>query len=96
MAVSEDKKTIISILLFVAQLLDRLVKELPDRIPDHERRSFEVAWHEVELGLREAISQIDRIQSEDDALWRTLRERGLTGAQLHLKRERLDHARRYA
>jgi hypothetical protein len=95
MALAEDKKTIIEILLFVGQLLDRLVKELPKRIPDNERQSFEIAWREVELRLREAISQIERIQSEENALWRTLRERGLTGAQLQLKRERLDNARKH-
>jgi len=96
MALTEDKKTIIEILLFVSELLERLVKELPEHVPENERRSFELAWHEVEPALRDAISQIDRIRSEDNDLWRTLRERGLTGVQLELKRQRLDSARRQA
>ncbi len=93
MALSEDKKTIVEILRFVAELLERLVKQPSKGMPDRERKSFEDAWHEVEFGLRKAIDEIDSIDSENNALWHTLRERGLTGAQLRLKQQRLDNAR---
>lgn len=92
MALKEDTKTLVEILVFVAQLLERLVKELPG----DEQHSFVGAWQEVEFGLRRIIEQIDRIDSEQSMLWRILQERGLTGSQLALKRERLDKARRKA
>jgi hypothetical protein len=92
MALRDDTKSLVEILAFVGELLARLVKELPA----DEQRSFARAWQEVEFGLRRVIEEVDRIDSEQSMLWRVLHERGLTGPQLALKRERLDKARRTA
>jgi hypothetical protein len=85
-AFEDDKKTLIDILAFVRNVLDELVA---DHVTQ-DKELFQSAWSsEVRPRLGELIDRIGKIPSEDDPQGRELRDRGLTGQQLGLKRARL-------
>jgi hypothetical protein len=86
MSFEDDKKMLIDVLTFIRNVLDELVQ----RHITEDKALFQSAWSaEVRPHLDELISQFRSTSQEESPFWRDLKNRGLTGEQLKLKRARL-------
>ncbi len=92
MAFEDDKKTLVLILEFIERVLEELITE---HIQEEDRELFEMAWfREVKPRLQELTRSVYEIPGEDSPAWHQIQDRGLTSAQLQLKRTRLAAASR--
>ncbi len=90
-AFEDDKKTLVAILEFIERVLEELITE---HIRE-DRELFELAWfREVKPRLQELTRSVYEIPGEDSPAWHRFQDRGLTSAQLQLKRTRLAAASR--
>jgi hypothetical protein len=81
MAFDDDKKILGEILGYT----DKLLEELTNKVKTEQAR-FKSAWKEVKASLQGLTTKMANISNEGDEYWGKLKENGLTGTQLTLKR----------
>ena len=89
MALEDDRKVIVSMLQFARDVLEEVVT---GHIKD-DLELFQSAWlKEVKPELENLIANLSVIPYEADSRWIDLKQHGMTGEQLKLKRARLGSA----
>lgn len=89
MAFQDEKKTLLEILAFIRSVLDELIL---GHITE-DKPLFQSAWTmEVRPHLDGLAAQYQAVASEATPEWQELKQHGLTGEQLKLKRARLKRA----